>query len=286
MESMGTRSLLPSTRNSGQIRSSTVRMFSCTIRRDHSVRRLRRGRTPRSSRPDLISPGAGAERGRLSGRANLIAMRGLLASFFSLPGPSSTPGKTPRKPVDLLLCGGAFDPTLKRLYRCKAPAPAINPPIAPLKPRTMTDQPQRRPTRPSDLLEPVRLARAVRGSWTDYLVLFLRLMAGVSLVKGVYHWGQGCGIGAPPRQGFESHTIAWQTTTVFFAVLDLVAAVGLWLAAAWGAVLWLASVVSMAAVEVFFPQVYGGSLFVVFAEITLLGAYLFLAIAAARERAT
>jgi len=69
-------------------------------------------------------------------------------------------------------------------------------------------------------------------------------------------------------------------------VLDLVAAVGLWLAAAWGAVLWLASVVSVAAVEVFFPQVYGGSLFVVFTEITLLSAYLFLAIAAARERAT
>jgi hypothetical protein len=152
--------------------------------------------------------------------------------------------------------------------------------------RTMTDQPQRRPTRPSDLLEPVRLARAARGSWTDYLVLFLRLMAGVSLIKGLYHWVQVCGIGAAPGQGFESHTIAWQTTTVFFAVLDLVAAVGLWLAAAWGAVLWLASVVSMAAVEVFFPQVYGGSLFVVFAELTLLGAYLFLAIAAARERAS
>ena len=46
--------------------------------------------------------------------------------------------------------------------------------------------------------------------------------------------------------------------TVFFAVIDLVAAVGLWLAAAWGAVVWLTACVSMAAVEVFFPQVYGG----------------------------
>jgi len=164
---------------------------------------------------------------------------------------------------------------------------AINPPLDPLKARIMTDQPQRRPTRPSDLLEPVRLAKVVRGgTWTDYLVLFLRLMAGVSLIKGLYHWVQVCGIGAAPGQGFEAHTIAWQTTTVFFAVLDLVAAVGLWLAAAWGAVLWLASVVSMSAVEVFFPQVYGGSLFVVFVETTLLGVYLFLAIVSARERAT
>jgi hypothetical protein len=149
----------------------------------------------------------------------------------------------------------------------------------------MSDQSQRRPTRPSDLLEPVRVSKGSgRGSWTEYLVLFLRIMAVVSLIKGLYHWGQVCGIGAPSDGGFESHTIAWQTSTAFFAVLDLVAAVGLWLAAAWGAVVWLTSVVSMAAVEVFFPQVYGGSIFIVFIEMTLLGVYLYLAIVSARER--
>jgi Family of unknown function (DUF6163) len=148
----------------------------------------------------------------------------------------------------------------------------------------MSDQSQRQPTRPSDLLEPVRVAKGgIRGSWTEYLVLFLRIMAAVSLVKGLYHWGQICGIDAHAGGGFEAHTIAWQTSTVFFAVLDLVAAVGLWLAAAWGAVVWLTSVVSMAAVEVFFPQVYGGSIFVVFLEMTLLGVYLYLAIVSARE---
>ena len=148
----------------------------------------------------------------------------------------------------------------------------------------MTDSPQRQPTRPSDLLEPVRLSKVVQGSWTDYLVLFLRLMAGIALIKGLYHWVQVCGIGAAPGQGFEAHTVAWQTTTVFFAVLDLVAAVGLWLAAAWGAVLWLASVVSMAAVEVFFPQVYGGRLWVVGAEFGMIALYMGLALMAGRER--
>ena len=82
----------------------------------------------------------------------------------------------------------------------------------------------------------------------------------------------------------EMHTVAWQTATVFFAVIDLVAAVGLWLAAAWGAVVWLTAVVSMAVVEVFFPQVYGGSIFVVLGETALLGMYLWLAIFAAREQ--
>jgi uncharacterized RDD family membrane protein YckC len=146
----------------------------------------------------------------------------------------------------------------------------------------MSDQPQRRPTRPSDMLEPVQVVKG-QGTWTEYLVLFLRIMAGVSLIKGLYHWAQICGIGAPFNGGFESHSIAWQTSTVLFAVLDLVAAVGLWLAAAWGAVVWLTSVVSMATVEVFFPQVYGASIFIVLIEMTLLGCYLFLAIASARE---
>ena len=72
---------------------------------------------------------------------------------------------------------------------------------------------------------------------------------------------------------------------MFFAVIDLVAAVGLWLAAAWGAVVWLTAVVSMAVVEVFFPQVYGGSVFVVLVESTLLAIYLWLAIFAARGQA-
>jgi len=149
----------------------------------------------------------------------------------------------------------------------------------------MSDQSQRRPTRPSDMLEPVQAGKGSgQGTWTEYLILFLRVMAGIALIKGLYHWVQVCGIGVPADEGFETHTIAWQTATVFFAVLDLVAAVGLWLAAAWGAVVWLTSVVSMAAVEVFFPKVYGGSIVIVVIEMALLGVYLGLAIASARER--
>jgi hypothetical protein len=149
----------------------------------------------------------------------------------------------------------------------------------------MTDQSQRRPTRPSDLLEPMQAkAAAVRGSWTEYLVLFLRIMAAVSLVKGLYHWTQICSIGAAPGEDFAARAMAWQSVTVFFAIIDLVAAVGLWLAAAWGAVVWLTSVICMAAVELFFPAVYGGSLFIVLTELGLLGVYLWLAIYSARER--
>jgi hypothetical protein len=152
----------------------------------------------------------------------------------------------------------------------------------------MSDQSRRRGApgkRPSETLDaPVQARAPAKEPWTENLVLFLRVMAGVSLLKGLYHWAQVCSIGAPADQTFEMQSMAWQSATVFFAVIDLVAAVGLWLAAAWGAVVWLTSVVSMAVIEVFFPGVYGTSIFVVAVEVGLLTFYLWLAIHAAREQ--
>jgi hypothetical protein len=135
-------------------------------------------------------------------------------------------------------------------------------------------------------LEPVQAEPAAPPAqrWAYVLIVFLRVMAAISLVKGLYHWAVVCGIDAPSRGGFEAYPTPYQAATVFFAVIDLVAAVGLWLAAPWGAVVWLTSVISMAAVEALFPQVYGGSLVIATLEMVLLAAYLVLALMAAREQ--
>jgi len=137
---------------------------------------------------------------------------------------------------------------------------------------------------PVRTLEPVHTGDQERSPtrWTERLVIYLRVMAGLSMIKGLYHWALVCGI-VGPEGGFEFQPLPWQTATVFFAVIDLVAAVGLWLAAAWGAVVWLTAAVSMAAVEVFFPQVYGGRMWVVGIQGVLMFSYLFLAIQSARE---
>jgi hypothetical protein len=138
---------------------------------------------------------------------------------------------------------------------------------------------------PAVSMEPVHAdGRESEGVWTERLVLFLRAMAILSMLKGLYHWAVVCGIGDTPGGGFEAQSLPWQTATVFFAVIDLVAAVGLWLAAPWGAVVWLTALVSMAAVEVLFPQVYGGRTWVVIVQLGLLFSYLGLALLAARER--
>ena len=130
----------------------------------------------------------------------------------------------------------------------------------------------------SDRIEPDK------NVWTRRLVFFLRIMAGVSIAKGLYHWAQVTGFVGGEEEAFENQSMAWQAATVYFAVIELVAAVGLWLATPWGAVVWLTTVVSMAVIELMFPGIYGGSLIVVGVEVFMLAAYLALAWMAARER--
>lgn len=134
-------------------------------------------------------------------------------------------------------------------------------------------------------LEPVHAGDDAQkqGRWTRWLVWFLRGMAVLSMVKGLFHWSVVLGIGEGEDTSFTQHSVPWQTATVYFAIIDLVAAVGLWLAAVWGAVVWLTAAVSMAAVEFFFPQIYGGGLGIVIVELLLLCCYLALALQSARE---
>jgi fatty acid desaturase len=122
------------------------------------------------------------------------------------------------------------------------------------------------------------------NKWTRRLVLFLRIMAVISVIQGLYHWAQVTGFVGGEDEAFENQPIAWQSATAYFAVIELVAAVGLWLATPWGAVVWLTTVVSMAVIELMFPAIYGGSPSVVVLEAVTVTAYLALAWKAARER--
>lgn len=144
------------------------------------------------------------------------------------------------------------------------------------------------PYTPEDLqsLEPVQeqTGQPQMGAWTRRLVFFLRVMAGLSMLKGLYHWSRVCGIGVGETEIFQNQSIAWQAATVFFAVIDLVAAVGLWLAAAWGAVIWLTAVASMLAVDIFFPQIFGGNTVTVMFEGAMLALYLLLALKSTQEQ--
>jgi hypothetical protein len=141
------------------------------------------------------------------------------------------------------------------------------------------------PDRPQTL-EPVHAedAQGADKRWSFWLFVFLRVMAAISLAKGLYHWAVICGLNAPGPSGFDSHETPYQIATVYFAIIDPVAGVGLWLAAPWGPVLWLTSVISMAAVELLFPRIFGAGLWLVPVELMMLGAYLWLVMLTAGEQ--
>ncbi|WP_346767167.1 DUF6163 family protein [Enterovirga aerilata] len=88
--------------------------------------------------------------------------------------------------------------------------------------------------------------------WNLVLVWFMRIMALVWAVKGLIAWAHILGIaGTVP---FEARPTGQQAVTVYFAVIDLIAAVGLWLTSTWGGVLWLLAVMSHLILAVFFPR--------------------------------
>jgi uncharacterized membrane protein YphA (DoxX/SURF4 family) len=78
----------------------------------------------------------------------------------------------------------------------------------------------------------------VKFYWSDALVWFMRAIAWLWVAKGLFNWGLV--LGAFTRYGdFAVLPRSLQGSIIFFATVDLLAAVGLWLAAPWGGVLWL-----------------------------------------------
>jgi Family of unknown function (DUF6163) len=77
---------------------------------------------------------------------------------------------------------------------------------------------------------------AAQTSWGSILVLFMRLLACLWIFQGLAEWAL---VLLPSRPVFDALPDATSAAIIFFAVADLVAAVGLWLATPWGGALWL-----------------------------------------------
>jgi hypothetical protein len=121
--------------------------------------------------------------------------------------------------------------------------------------------------------------RAVR--WNLALVWFMRLMALLWIAKGLSFWAVIVGAGHGPS--FEEKGLGFQSTVVYFAVVDPVAAVGLWLTSAWGGVLWLLAIMSQLILWFFFPNLVPGNLVTAIVYGGFIFAYLILSWLAARD---
>ncbi len=109
---------------------------------------------------------------------------------------------------------------------------------------------------------------AAQTRWGLVLVIFMRLLAGLWIVQGLVQWA---GFMIPADAVFDHLTAARSAAVIFFSVLDLLAAVGLWLATPWGGVLWLFAALSQIVVAMMMPRFF--TLLWVALDVVLVGLY-------------
>lgn len=88
--------------------------------------------------------------------------------------------------------------------------------------------------------------------WDRVLIWFMRGLALLWIAKGLTGWALILGAGHP-TPAFEIRSTGFQATVIYFAVIDLIAAVGLWLSSTWGGVVWLLATVSYLILGMLFP---------------------------------
>jgi uncharacterized protein DUF6163 len=96
-----------------------------------------------------------------------------------------------------------------------------------------------------------------RPPWSTLLILYLRAMAIILIGSGVIYWARIIGIVEWRGLWFWDMPIAMQGAIVFFAVLDLVAATGLWLTVSWGTVMWIFRCFCQIVMHTVFSDLYG-----------------------------
>ncbi|MCB1478449.1 MAG: DUF6163 family protein [Tepidamorphaceae bacterium] len=84
----------------------------------------------------------------------------------------------------------------------------------------------------------------------------MRLLALIYLYNGLGNWATIIGYDSSAT-AFIDLPVQWQVVTVYFAVLMVIAAVGLWFASGWGVATWLFVAVTEMVMYLGFPDLFG-----------------------------
>ena len=117
--------------------------------------------------------------------------------------------------------------------------------------------------------------------WGMMLVTMMRLASVLWFLLGLTYWMRILAPGSAPLDALPSDAAV---AIVFFAVAHPAAAVGLWLAAPWGGVLWLLAAVAEMAASWFMPAYIQGGFVVWMSYITLILIYVLFTWLAAQEQ--
>ncbi len=123
--------------------------------------------------------------------------------------------------------------------------------------------------------------RIAATRWGMLLVWLMRSVAVLWFLLGLVYWLR---ILLPGDAPLDALPVDVAVTIVFFAVANLAAAVGLWLAAPWGGVLWLLAAIAELAASWVMPAYIRGDIIIWALYIGLIGTYLVFTWLAARER--
>jgi hypothetical protein len=115
--------------------------------------------------------------------------------------------------------------------------------------------------------------------WQARLILFQRVSGAFMICKGMIHWAV-LFTGAT----FYALPIEARSATVFFAVIDLVAGVSLWLGSTWGASVWLFAVASQFAAGLLFVELTNLMIMLSVFEFVLVALYIFVRFMTHREQ--
>ncbi len=114
----------------------------------------------------------------------------------------------------------------------------------------------------------------------DYYMIALAV---VMMLLGLRQWAVILGVVSGAEGGFEAMSTPWKLATMDLAVVDLVAAVGLWQRVAWGKVIWIFALVSEISFHTVFIRTFGSDLLVVAFHLVTFGIFVALTVMARRQ---
>lgn len=133
----------------------------------------------------------------------------------------------------------------------------------------------------------IRLGKSDRADaatrFATLLVWFMRLLALLWIAQGLANWAVMLIGDGDPQAVFGGVSDLARGAVIFFAVLDLMAGVGLWLAASWGGVVWLIAVAAQWLALVVLPGFFPYDVAISAADVLLVVGYFVLTFQAARE---
>ncbi len=93
------------------------------------------------------------------------------------------------------------------------------------------------------------------------------------MLFGLYQWATIIGVVSANPTAFADLSGPWQFATINLAVAYIVAAVGLWMLASWGVVIWIYATASAIAMHTVFAGTFGLDVVAIIQQLVVIAAY-------------